>query len=187
MTPNTKIITKLLLRVSQGDKSAVDKLFPLVYNELRRMSRNQLKGERKHHTINATALVHEAYIRFVGKDNLDMNNRAHFFCLAAKSMREILIDYARKRRAAKRGGDQPLVTFDEHSMKREARAEELIELDDMLKALQSEVPRASQIVELKFFGGLTYDEIANVLSISVPTVRRDWRFAQAWLGAALRY
>lgn len=181
-----KPVTQLLLRVGQGDRPAVDQLFRMVYDELRRLSQNQLKRERQHHTMNATALVHEAYLRLVGNEVIAWQNRAHFFAVAARSMRQILIDYARQRKAEKRGGDQPVVTFQEDAMKREARADELIALDEALQQLHREVPRVSDVVELKFFGGLTYEEIAKVLAVSVPTVRRDWRFAQAWLSRELR-
>ncbi len=186
MPQSPKTITRLLVRAGQGNRAAVDQLFPIVYDELRRLSRNRLRGERGNHTMNATALVHEAYLKLVGMDDIDWRNRAHFFALSAKSMRRILVDYARKRSADKRGGDQPLVTFDERSVKREARADELIALDEALDDLQGELPRVSKVVELKFFGGLTHQEIASVLKVSVPTVRRDWRFAQAWLGDAMR-
>jgi RNA polymerase sigma factor (TIGR02999 family) len=186
MTQSQKTITKLLISLGAGERSAVDKLFPMVYHELRQLAQSQLKGERKHHTLNATALVHEAYLKLVDKSEANWRNRAQFFAVAAKSMRQILIDYARKRKAEKRGGNLPLVTFDEQSVKREARAEELVALDEVLRELQKSEQRASTVVELKFFGGLTYEEIAEVLGISVPTVRRDWRFAQAWLSDALR-
>ena len=179
-------ITQLLSNAAEGEKSAMDQLFPLVYDELRRVSENQLRGERKNHTINATALVHEAYIRIAGNDNINLQNRNHFFVIAAKCMRDILIDYARKRNAAKRGGDHILITLNEQDVEQEIRAEELIMLDESLEELQDEDPRVSKVVELKFFGGLTYDEIAGVLSVSVPTVRRDWRFARAWLSNAMK-
>lgn len=184
--PNQKTITKLLINLSGGDQSVLENLFSLIYDELRRLAQSQLRSERKFHTLNATALVHEAYIKLVDKSEVNWQNRAHFFALAAKSMRQILIDYARKRKAEKRGADLPLVTFDEQSVKCEARADELLAMDEALQELENAEQRASKVVELKFFGGLTYEEIAEVLGISVPTVRRDWRFAQAWLSEALR-
>lgn len=185
-SPSQNYITRLLVTLSHGDQSVVHDLLPLVYNELRRLAREQLKGERKCHTLNATALVHEAYIKLIDKNKVSWQNRAHFFALAAKSMRQILIDYARKRKAEKRGSDLPLVTFDDQAVTREARAEDLVALDEALQELENSEQRVSKVVELKFFGGLTYEEIAEVLDISVPTVRRDWRFAQAWLSDALR-
>ncbi len=186
MSPSQRTITKLLINLSGGDQSVAENLFPMVYNELRRLAQDQLRGERKYHTLNATALVHEAYIKLVDKNEMTWQNRAYFFAVCAKCMRQILIDYTRKRKAEKRGGDLPLVTFDEQSVKREARAEELVALDEALQELENSEQRVSKVVELKFFGGLTYEEIAEVLNISVPTVRRDWRFAQAWLSEALR-
>jgi len=177
--------TQLLKKISAGDKSAWDKLFPLVYNELHRISENQLHNERKNHTINATALVHDAYIKITGKDEIHIDDRVHFFAIAAKCMREILIDYARKRKAEKRGGAKTMITFDEQKVVREFRDDELLFLNDSLQELEKEVPRVSKVVELKFFAGLSYNEIAQVLAVSVPTVRRDWRFGKAWLGKAL--
>jgi RNA polymerase sigma factor (TIGR02999 family) len=182
---NNKNITRLLLDIDKGDKSAIEQLFPVVYNQLRRMSENQLRKERKNHTINTTALIHEVYIKIAGKDEIDIKNRSNFFAIAAKCMRDILVDYARRRKAAKRGGDKTIITLNEQELKREIRAEELIVLDDVLDELQNEMPRVSKVVEMKFFAGLSYAEIAEALSVSVPTVRRDWQFAQAWLSKAL--
>ncbi len=178
-------VTVLLDRVAGGDKDAVDSLLPLVYQELRRLAQHQLKQERSGHTINATALVHEAYLKLIDQKDAAWQNRAHFMAIAAQAMRRILIDYARRRLAEKRGGSIAVITYDEELHAREARAEELIAIDEALEQLRRQNERQAQIVEFQFFGGLTQDEIAEVLKISVPTVRRDWRTARAWLTVAL--
>ena len=178
-------VTVLLDRVAGGDKDAVDSLLPLVYQELRRLAQHQLKQERSGHTINATALVHEAYLKLIDQKDAAWQNRAHFMAIAAQAMRRILIDYARRRLAEKRGGSIAVITYDEELHAREARAEELIAIDEALEQLRRQNERQAQIVEFQFFGGLTQDEIAEVLKISVPTVRRDWRTASAWLTVAL--
>ncbi|NIR73222.1 sigma-70 family RNA polymerase sigma factor [candidate division KSB1 bacterium] len=159
---------------------------PLVYDELNRLARRQLRGERHKHTLNTTALVHEAYMKLIDQENVTYQNRAHFFAIAAQAMRRILINYANRQRAQKRGGEAPLVTFDERQVSRTARAEELIALDEALTQLAEQNHRLSKVVELRFFGGLTQEEIAEILTVSVPTVRRDWRLARAWLSRELR-
>lgn len=181
MLANRPQITRLLLDLSGGNRTVVDKLMPLVYEELRRIAHRQLRGERQGHTLNTTALVHEAYLKLIDQNQVTWQNQAHFFAIAAQAMRRILINYAHKRRAEKRGGGEPLATFDEQSMVREARAEELVKLDEALTELAKLNERHSKVVEYRFFGGLTQEEIAVVLNVSVPTVRRDWRLARAWL------
>jgi len=174
-------ITALLGALSGGNRSVVDALMPRVYEELRVLARRQLRGERAGHTIQTTALVHEAYLKLVRQDQVSWQNRAHFFSLAALSMRRILINYANSRLAEKRGGGQVVATFEEHLVPRETRAEELVALDEALTRLATLSERQSLVVTYRFFGGLTQEEIAEVLGVSVPTVRRDWRLARAWL------
>jgi len=178
-------ITVLLEKLAGGDRSAVDALIPLVYDQLRIMASRQLKGERSDHTLNATALVHEAYLKLVDQTRVNWQNRAHFFAIAAQAMRRILINYANRKLAGKRGGGSPIVTLNEEFMAPESKAEELIELDNALSRLHEIDQRQSQIVEYRFFGGLTNEEIAEVLDISVATVQRDWRVARAWLSREL--
>jgi RNA polymerase sigma factor (TIGR02999 family) len=179
-------ITRLLGELSGGNRSIVNALLPLVYDELRNMASRQLRGERRNHTLNATALVHEAYIKLVDQRNVEWQNRAHFFAIAAQAMRRILINYAKSRLAEKRGGGEPVATFNDKFMGKEPRAEELVALDEALTRLKSMSERQSSVVEYHFFGGLTHEEIAEVLGVSLPTVRRDWRLAKAWLSRELR-
>jgi len=138
------------------------------------LAHGQLRGERKDHTLNATALVHEAYLKIVGQNRVSWQNRAHFFAIASQAMRRILINYANGRLAQKRGGGQPMVTFNEEFMNQDVRAEDLIALDAAMTKLQTLNERQAKVVEYRFFGGLTHDEIAEVLKVSTPTVRRDW-------------
>jgi RNA polymerase sigma factor (TIGR02999 family) len=154
---------------------------PLVYDELRRIAQRSLRGERRSHTLSATALVHEAYLKLVDQTRVTWQNRAHFYAVAAQAMRRILVNYAEARKAQKRGGGQGLVTFDDELMGTETRAEELVQLDEALTRLKSLSERQASVVEYHFFGGLTHEEIAEVLGVSLPTVRRDWRLAKAWL------
>ncbi len=178
-------VTALLNELRGGNPTVVDSLMPLVYDALHSLADRQLRGERPEHTLNATALVHEAYLKLVDQRRVTWQNRAHFLAIAARAMRRILINYAKSRLARKRGGDQVLVTFDDELAGREARAEELVDLDDALSKLKLMNERQSQVVEYHFFGGLTHEEIAAVLNVSVPTVRRDWRLARAWLSREL--
>lgn len=179
-------ITQLLLDLSGGHRAAVDALMPLVYEKLHAMAQRQLRGERAGHTLNATALVHEAYLKLSDQRRVTWQNRAHFLAVAAQAMRRILINYAHSRLAEKRGGGQPLVTFNEQAGHREARAEELVALDEALSELATLNERQGKVVEYQFFGGLKHEEIAEVLGVSVPTVRRDWRLARAWLSRQLK-
>ncbi len=179
-------ITQLLSDLSGGNKDVVDILMPMVYKEMHQLAHMHLRGERRNHTLNATALVHEAYIKLVNQDKVTWQNRAHFFGIASKAMRRILINYATARLAQKRGGEMVLATFVDDKMKRESKPEELISLDEALKKLELINERQSRIIEYWFFVGMSHEEIAEILSISVPTVRRDFRLAKAWLSRELK-
>jgi RNA polymerase sigma factor (TIGR02999 family) len=157
----------------------------MVYGQLRKIAQNQLKVERKDHTLNATALVHEAYLKLVNQEQVTWQNRVHFYALAATAMRRILVDYARSRKAGKRGGDEIVITLNEQVMSGDTKAEQLLELDDALNRLEQIHQRQCKVVELRFFAGLKEDEIAESLNISLATVKRDWRLARAWLAREL--
>ncbi len=173
-------ITQLLVASRRGDSDALNKLLPMVYDELRRLADRYLKREREDHTLQATALVHEAYLRLVDQ-NVPWQNRAHFFGIAAEMMRRILIDHARGLQAAKRGSGGIKLALDEVIDLSDERAADLIALDDALKALAEIDPQKSRIVELRFFAGLSIEETAKVLDIGTATVIRQWRMAKAWL------
>ena len=179
-------ITTLLKEIEAGDSSAVDMLLPRLYDELRVLAHAQLRRERPGHTLATTALVHEAYLKLVQQDSVNWKNRAHFLGVAALAMRRILINYANARLAEKRGGGRPVVTLEEEEIGRPVRAEELVALDEALERLARIDERQSNIVVYRFFGGLKQEEIAEVLGVSVPTVRRDWRLARAWLSREVR-
>jgi RNA polymerase sigma factor (TIGR02999 family) len=175
-------ITRQLIRASDGDREALDELIPVVYAELRRVAQRQLGRERPGHTLDSAALVHEAYLKLVDQDGLQWQNRAHFYAIAARSMRTILIDHARSRSAAKRGGGIAVVTLERiEPVASPERDEHLLALDETLTRLAEVSPEASQTVELRYFGGLTLEEVAVVLDLSLRTVRRRWAFAKAWL------
>jgi RNA polymerase sigma factor (TIGR02999 family) len=178
-------ITQLLVDWSSGDKAALDKLMPLVYDELRRLARFHMRRERAGHTLQTTALVNEAYMRLVDQRNVHWKCRGHFFAVAAQLMRRILIDHARGRRVAKRGGQAPRVSLDEAATVAGDRGAELIALDEALKGLESLDERKGKIVELRFFGGLNVEETAEALGISTATVVREWSLAKAWLYRAM--
>ncbi|HIG75890.1 MAG TPA: sigma-70 family RNA polymerase sigma factor [Bacteroidetes bacterium] len=179
-------VTALLADLRSGDSDAVDAILPHVYGELQDLARRQLRGERDGHTLNTTALVHEAYLKLVRQDRADWQSRAHFLGVAALAMRRILINYAKKRKAEKRGGGAVLATFEEGAVGRVARTDELLALDEALDRLAERSERQARVVELSFFGGLTQPEIAEALGVSEITVRRDWRMARAWLSHELR-
>ncbi len=181
-----KDITQLLADLSGGNREAVNVLMPLVYKELHQLAHMHLRGERRNHTLNATALVHEAYMKLVDQDRITWQNRAHFFGIASQAMRRILINYANARIAEKRGGNQILATFVDDKVTRESKPEELIALDESLKRLEQINERQSKIIEYWFFVGLNHEEIAEVLKVSVPTVRRDFRLAKAWISRELK-
>jgi RNA polymerase sigma factor (TIGR02999 family) len=176
-----KDVTALLLSWSAGDEGASAELMPLVYNELRRLARDYLRRERSDHTLQPTALVNEAYLRIVDQRLVSLQNRAQFFGLAAQLMRHILVDHARARGAEKRGGLQPRLSLDEARLVIEDRAAGLIALDEALKRLAAVDSRKSQVVEMRFFGGLSVEETASALGVSDKTVMRDWRIAKIWL------
>jgi RNA polymerase sigma factor (TIGR02999 family) len=178
-------ITRLLLEWRKGDPSALDKLMPLVYAELRRLARYYMAGERPGHTLQTTALIHEAYLRLVDHQEMEWQNRAHFFAVAARAMRRILVDHARTRDAAKRGRGARKMSLEDAAALAE-RPPELIALDEALSDLASVDPRKSQVVEFRYFGGLSVEETAEVLGISPVTVMRDWNTAKAWLLRAIR-
>ena len=180
-----KPITLLLQDLANGDKDALDRLVPLLYSELRNIAAGMLRRERPGHTLQPTALVHELYFRILGQQQPDYSNRAHFLRISANVMRQILIDYARGKQAAKRGGAQPKLSLDEAMDAGDARPAEIIAVDDALRTLERLDPQQAQLVELRFFGGLTAEESAEVLQLPLNAVRRELRLAQAWLQCEL--
>jgi RNA polymerase sigma factor (TIGR02999 family) len=174
-------ITELLVEWGGGDRAALDKLMPLVYSELRRLARNYLRRERRNHTLEPTGLVHEAYLKLVEQQSITWKNRAQFFALAAKMMRNILVDHARSRKAEKRGGERYLISLSKADRFAKKPDVDLIALDDALCDLETIKPQHSRIVELRFFGGLTIEETAEVIGMSHATVEREWSFARSWL------
>jgi len=178
-------VTELLVEWQRGDAAALDRLTPLVYDEIRRMAHRYLTRERNGHTLQTTELVNEAYMRLLGAQSIDWQNRAHFFGVTAQVMRRILIDHARRRHYAKHGGDARHVSLENAAVMTSERASELIVLDEALTELARIDPRKSRVVELRYFGGLSLEEIAEVLQVSLMTVRRDWRTAKAWLYKAV--
>jgi len=182
MTQPPSEVTQLLIEWSSGDQAAFEKLVPLVHAELRRVARRYMVGERAAHTLQATALVNEAYLRLVDQNRIAWQGRAHFFAISAQMMRRILVDHARKRRYAKRGGEHALrVTLTDAVGLTDERAADVTALDDALKLLAQLDQRQSQVVELRFFGGLTNEETAEVLDLSLATIKREWATAKAWL------
>jgi RNA polymerase sigma factor (TIGR02999 family) len=181
MTASPDDVSRLLLAWSEGDRRALDELMPIVYDELRRLARRYMAGERRGHTLQTSALVNEAYRRLVKQRDMRWQNRAHFFGVAAQLMRRILVDHARRRGYAKRGGNARAVSLDEAMVVSEERAAEVVALDDGLRALAEIDERMSRVVELRFFGGLSIEEAAEVLNVSPGTVMRDWTLAKAWL------
>ena len=180
-TTQTHEVTRLLLDWRNGDEGALERLTPLVYAELRRLARRYMRGEREGHTLDGTALVHEAYLRLAGGGGPEWQNRAHFFGVAARLMRQILVEHARRHHADKRGGGERAVPLEESAIFTPARAAGLVALDEALQALARLDPRKSRIVELRYFGGLQIEEIGEVERLSVATVRRQMRMAEAWL------
>ena len=185
MTPATHEVTKLLKAWSDGDQSALDRLMPLVYDELHRLARRHMRREKPGHLLQTSALVNEAYLRLVDASQVHWQNRAHFFGIAARLMRRILVDDARRRHRDKRGGQMIQVPLDEALSAPQEQAANLVALDDALKTLAAIDPRQSEIVELRFFGGMSIEETAEVLKVSPTTVQREWRAAKAWLYRAL--
>lgn len=180
-----KDVTELLAQWQGGNQEAIQSLLPLIYHELRRLARRHLSGERLEHTLQSTALVHEAYLRMVKPGAVRVENRAHFFAIASEIMRQILVDYARRRLAGKRDGGRRL-SLEEAGELAQRKGIDLIALDDALKSLSQMSPRQGRIVELRFFGGLSTQEISAVLGISTATVDREWATAKAWLYREMR-
>src|SRR5947208_802851 len=174
-------LTELLVQWSHGDDRALAELTPLVYDELRRIAHHHMGGQRPDHTLQTTALVNEAYLRLADQTNPSWQNRAHFFAVAARAMRQILISYARSQRSKKRGRGAVKVELDDAALVSPQESKEIVDLHEALEQLATLDSRKAQVVELKYFGGLNYDEIAEVLKISRITARRDWEFARVWL------
>jgi RNA polymerase sigma-70 factor (ECF subfamily) len=181
MTPSPQEVTALLLAWNQGDSAAFDALVPLVYGELHRLAQRALRHERPGHTLQTTALVNEAYLRLIDAKRVRWQDRAHFFAISAQLMRRILVDLARTRHRAKRGGHARQVTLDEALVVSDGRDLDLVALDEALERLASVDPRKSRVVELRFFAGLSVEETAEVLGVSGDTVMRDWKLAKIWL------
>lgn len=179
-------LTPLLIAASGGDKEALDALLPIVYTELHRIAHRQLAGEDAGHTLGTTALVHEAYMKLAELNRIQWQDRAHFFALSARLMRQILIDYATKRKAKKRGGGGRRVTLDNVKLMSDDRVEDLLSLDQALTRLEAQDERMCRVVEYRFFGGLNIAETGEVLGVSVATVKRDWELARAWLSRELK-
>ena len=185
--PSAPDVTRLLLAWREGDEGALGRLVPLVYGELRRLAHARIRAEDPGRTLQTTALVHEAYLRLVDARRVPWKDRTHFFALCAQAMRRILVDAARTRGSLKRGGDSPRVPFQEWLAVSPGRDAELVALDDALTELAKVEPRKSQVVELRYFGGMSVEETAEVLKVSPQTVMRDWNMAKLWLLRALRH
>ncbi len=174
-------VTDLLVHWSEGDQEALNKLIPLVYDELHKLASRYLRRERRDHTLQTTAVVHEAYLKLVNQRDANFENRLHFFAVAAQIMRRILVDYARRHHASKRGGDLYKLSLDEALVTSEEKDADLLALDEALERLAAIDPRQGRVVELRVFAGLTLEETAQALNISRSTVRREWSMAKAWL------
>lgn len=185
MSENAEV-TQLLTALTRGDDGAASKLIPAVYDELRRLAGSYMRRERSDHTLQATALVHEAYLKLIEQKAVNWQSRAHFFGIAAQLMRRILIDHARGHTRQKRGGEQKKVSLDEAYIFTEKQADELLAVNDSLDRLEKIDPRQARVVEMRFFGGLSVEEAAEVLGVSPKTVKRDWSVAKAWLYADLK-
>lgn len=179
--PETHEVTRLLAKWAEGNQQALEELTPLVYRELRLLAASYLRKERQGHTLQPTALVHEAYLRLVDQTKPNWQNRSHFFGVAARLMRQILVDHARQKQAGKRGGSRVPVTLDRALNSQPERSGDILALDASLNALEKFDPRKCKAVELRYFGGLSLEEIAKALDVSAVTIRRDLRLAQAWL------
>jgi RNA polymerase sigma factor (TIGR02999 family) len=185
MEPQQHEITRALLEAGDGDEAAAGRLWAMVYEELRQIAHRELLGERRGHTLSTTALVHEAYLRLVDQTRITWQNRSHFFALSCKAMRRILVDFARRRNAEKRQAQKEKVPLEEAAMMATSRSAELVALDEALERLSARDPRLGQVVECRFFGGLSVKETAEVLGIAKRTVERDWSRALAYLQRAL--
>jgi RNA polymerase sigma factor (TIGR02999 family) len=186
MSPDPANVTGLLLAWGTGDEAAFDRLVPIVYEELRRIARRYMAGQRRGHSLQATALVNEAYLRLIDVQHMNWQNRAHFLAMSARLMRRVLVDYARSKGSQKRGGGAVKVTFDEGLPVASGRGQDLVALDEALEALAKLDERRSRVVELRSFGGLSVEETASVLKVSPETVMRDWKLAKAWLAREMR-
>jgi RNA polymerase sigma factor (TIGR02999 family) len=184
-TAPDELTTELLSRLRNGNADAEAELAPIVLRELRRVAQGYLRRERPNHTLQATALVNEVWIRLAGQTSISWENRAHFFAVSSRLMRQILVDYARRRNAGKRGGAQRQITLQDYLAPQEDQAAEVLALDQALERLAQFDPRAARIVEMHFFGGLSFDEMGLVLGVSARTLKRDWRMARAWLRGEL--
>jgi RNA polymerase sigma-70 factor (ECF subfamily) len=184
--PSSHEVTELLRAWSQGDESALEKLVPVVYDELHRLAHRYMAREQPGHTLQTTALLNEVYLRLVDSRQVTWQDRAHFFGAGSRAMRQILVDWARARRSLKRGGEARRQTLDEKFMAFVPRSADLLAVDDALKALSAVDPRKAQVVELRFFGGLSVGETAEVLEVSRETVMRDWKLAKGWLRREMR-
>jgi len=184
--PASHSVTQLLLAWRQGDAAALEQLVPLVYQKLRRLARRYMAGQKPDHTLQATALINEAYMRLVDCQLVNWKDRAHFFAVSARMMRRVLVEFARSGQYQKRGGGAVQTSLDEGLIAFPQRGQDLIALDDALQAFAASFPRQSQVVELRFFGGLSVEETAEVLHVSAVTVMRDWQFAKSWLARELK-
>ncbi len=179
-------VTQILHEVANGNRTRINQLIPVVYNELHQIAEKQMYGEKRLNTINPTALAHEAYLKLVNQQDFHWNDRCHFFAVAAQSMRRIIIDYARSGKAQKRNGQKITLAFAEENQVQEVPADEILALNEALEQLKAINLRQHQVIEYWFFGGLTHEEIAGLLDISIPSVRRDWRLARVWLSRELK-
>ncbi|MCL2648152.1 MAG: sigma-70 family RNA polymerase sigma factor [Phycisphaerales bacterium] len=186
MSDSREDVTRVLEQIKQGDKRAADKLLPLVYDEFRALARHYLAQERADHTLQPTALVHEAYMKLVDQKRVDWQGRSHFFAVAAQAMRRILVDHARTRQREKRGGGRARVQLDEAVALSPQKNEDVLALDEALEKLAKLAPRQAKVVELRFFGGLSVEEVATTLNVSKRTIEGDWTFARTWLSRELR-
>ena len=186
MTPSTNEVTQLLIAWGNGDETALDQLMPLVYSELHRLAHRHIKKERPGHTLQTSALLNEAFLRLVDQRGVHWQSRAHFFSIAARMMRRILVDYARSRRYAKRGGNAQQVSFDEELVVSRQVSADVLAIHDALNELATIDERKSKVVELRFFGGLSIEETAEVLGVSAGSVMRDWTLAKAWLRLTIK-
>jgi RNA polymerase sigma factor (TIGR02999 family) len=184
--PSPANVTMFLKQLNSGDQNVVAELVPLLYHELRRIASRYLRRERPDHTLQATALVHEAYLRLVDQTDIQWQNRSHFFGVAAQQMRRVLVDYARAHRAAKRGGSLPKISLEDALAISAERTEDLLELDEVLTRLAAIDAQQVRIVELRFFAGLTVEETAELLSVSTATVKREWAMAKSWLSREIQ-
>jgi RNA polymerase sigma factor (TIGR02999 family) len=186
MTSSSNPVTELLVAWRHGDRTALERIVPLVYQDLRRLAHCYMKGQRPGHTLEATALINEAYVRLMDCRQVDWKSRAHFIAVAARMMRRVLVEFARSQQYRKRGGGAQKIPFDEALTPTPRRGHDLEALDDALQAFGAEYPRQSQVVELRFFAGLSVEETAQVLQVSAVTVMRDWQLAKAWLARELK-